>query len=523
MAIAAPQLVAWILAGGVGAAGVGVAAGVINVDRLIAAISPSAEVVVEKKTEIAALPKNKTTEEQPATKSNPVKPSFDIVRVEKDGSLLIAGNAEPQSIVEVLIAGKVAATAKAGANGDFVIIFDEPLQAGDHELLLRSNSALSGVIEAIEAGLISIPKDKSGELLAMVTKPGAASRVMQAPATVKPDEAVKVEPVETMPNKVVEVPVMKKKAPAVAAQPEESIKSAETEVAVVEPPKIPVVEAMVEPEAEEKAAAIAEPKAEPKKPVEAISINVAVEAVEVEGNRVYIAGSVNPGTRVAIYIDGKYVGSDTGTPNGRFVVEAEKPITPGNHSVRADVLLGDSVTVAARAEVPFIHEPEPEIKIAVVPESPKIEPKPEPAPEAKVEAAAEPVTPEPKSAAPAEKIVEVAKVEVPAEPKPVAVEPEKPKPAAIVEKPSAEPEVKIAATEITPAIVPTKEQAPAVVPLRTGSSVIIRRGDSLWRISRRTYGRGIRYSTIYLANIDQVRNPHRIWPGQILKIPKNSQ
>ena len=62
--------------------------------------------------------------------------------------------------------------------------------------------------------------------------------------------------------------------------------------------------------------------------------------------------------------------------------------------------------------------------------------------------------------------------------------------------------------------------APALT--KVDASVIIRRGDSLWRISRRVYGRGVRYSTIYLANKDKVRNPNRIWPGQVMMIPEKT-
>lgn len=59
--------------------------------------------------------------------------------------------------------------------------------------------------------------------------------------------------------------------------------------------------------------------------------------------------------------------------------------------------------------------------------------------------------------------------------------------------------------------------APKLQPSATG--VIIRRGDTLWRISRRVYGKGIRYSTIYLANQTQIEDPDRIWPGQVFKMP----
>lgn len=49
----------------------------------------------------------------------------------------------------------------------------------------------------------------------------------------------------------------------------------------------------------------------------------------------------------------------------------------------------------------------------------------------------------------------------------------------------------------------------------------ITRGDSLWQISRRTYGKGNRYTVIYDANQDQIRNPDRIYPGQIFVLPKD--
>jgi nucleoid-associated protein YgaU len=51
-------------------------------------------------------------------------------------------------------------------------------------------------------------------------------------------------------------------------------------------------------------------------------------------------------------------------------------------------------------------------------------------------------------------------------------------------------------------------------------AVIIRRGDTLWQISRRTYGQGVRYTTIYLANRSQIENPDRIQPGQVFSVPE---
>jgi nucleoid-associated protein YgaU len=64
----------------------------------------------------------------------------------------------------------------------------------------------------------------------------------------------------------------------------------------------------------------------------------------------------------------------------------------------------------------------------------------------------------------------------------------------------------------------TIEQAPLTA---NNAAVIIRRGDTLWQISRRTYGLGVRYTTIYIANEDKIINPDRIRPGQIFGLPKD--
>ena len=54
-------------------------------------------------------------------------------------------------------------------------------------------------------------------------------------------------------------------------------------------------------------------------------------------------------------------------------------------------------------------------------------------------------------------------------------------------------------------------------------TTVVSRGDSLWRISRVTYGAGMRYAVVYKANRDQIRNPNRIYPGQIFVLPMKAR
>ena len=54
-------------------------------------------------------------------------------------------------------------------------------------------------------------------------------------------------------------------------------------------------------------------------------------------------------------------------------------------------------------------------------------------------------------------------------------------------------------------------------------STLVTRGDSLWRISKRVYGKGLRFTVIYEANQQQIRDPRRIYPGQVFVLPTEKQ
>ncbi|MFC0384831.1 LysM peptidoglycan-binding domain-containing protein [Muricoccus vinaceus] len=49
--------------------------------------------------------------------------------------------------------------------------------------------------------------------------------------------------------------------------------------------------------------------------------------------------------------------------------------------------------------------------------------------------------------------------------------------------------------------------------------VVVQPGHNLWRIARDTYGQGTRYTVIFRANQEQIRNPARIYPGQVFSVP----
>jgi len=59
--------------------------------------------------------------------------------------------------------------------------------------------------------------------------------------------------------------------------------------------------------------------------------------------------------------------------------------------------------------------------------------------------------------------------------------------------------------------------------LPADQAFIVQPGNSLWRIARRSYGAGLRYTVIYQANRTQIRDPDLIYPGQVFAIPPQTQ
>ena len=72
---------------------------------------------------------------------------------------------------------------------------------------------------------------------------------------------------------------------------------------------------------------------------------------------------------------------------------------------------------------------------------------------------------------------------------------------------SVEPKTIVAAASPSNVVVPAVQTA------------TVARGDSLWRISQKIYGQGLRYTVIHGANSAQIRDPNLIYPGQVFVVP----
>ncbi|MCV3738482.1 LysM peptidoglycan-binding domain-containing protein [Rhizobium sp. TRM96647] len=276
-------------------------------------------------------------------------PSFDVLRVEPDGSTVVAGRAEPNKTVQILNGETVVATTGVNPSGEFAAVFDKPLAAGDHELTLRVLGEGGSARTSEEVATVSIPKDKGGELLAMVSKPGAASRMITVPEAGSGAAA----PAGSATGQ---------DAPSSAAQP--SATGAAETAAVA-----PQTDAQAQAGEAASAGTDATPAPAGDLPAaEGAAPNVRISAVELEGDHMFVAGSTRPGALVRIYANDKLLGEMKADPDGRYVVDGVMPLAVGRHVIRADVMSADAATVELRASVPF-DRPEGE-QVAVVAQEP---------------------------------------------------------------------------------------------------------------------------------------------------------
>lgn len=253
--------------------------------------------------------------EAPAKASDSDVPAFDVLRVEPDGSTVIAGHAAPHARIDIMSDGKAIASTEAGQIGDFVAVLDKPLAPGNYQLTLKATGK-GGVKISAEVATVSVPKDKGGDLLAMVSKPGAASRIIVAPKPAAEKVGVPAEPANVPETKVASLP---------AESPMEGTTAAGQGGSSPRPAS---------------AAAVENP-------------GVRVDAVEVEGDKLYVAGAAKPGSTIRVYADDGLIGQATASKEGRFVVNGDRKLAVGNHIVRADLVNPATGKVTLRATVPF--------------------------------------------------------------------------------------------------------------------------------------------------------------------------
>lgn len=118
-----------------------------------------------------------------------VRPQFDVVRVERDGSAIVAGRAQPDAMVRVVIDGETAAEIQADDRGEFVALLPAPtgpvseprsfaLHARNRdgvEFASESPVIVTAAVSVTEAPLVVRPTPDGPELMQPPPAPAAGA------------------------------------------------------------------------------------------------------------------------------------------------------------------------------------------------------------------------------------------------------------------------------------------------------------------------------------------------------------
>ena len=104
-------------------------------------------------------------------------PSFDVVRVEPNGDLVVGGRGQPSSQVALLADGKPIETTKVGENGQFAMV-PPSLSSGPHSLTLMMTLPDGKTVPSAQSVAVDVPQAKKGAVLVAKTEPGKATELL---------------------------------------------------------------------------------------------------------------------------------------------------------------------------------------------------------------------------------------------------------------------------------------------------------------------------------------------------------
>ncbi len=503
-------------------------------------------------------------------------PSFDIVRIEKTGDGVIAGRAEPGWKVSIETGGSTIASVTADRDGEWATVLRSPLPPGDHPLVLRAHApdGTRGLVSD-QTVMVSVAKQRREEAVVALSTPGRPTEILQAPkppdgrqvsadttgslqlsapsgrsADPRPGDASardrpKLQPSEPARRAASPRP----SAPTDVHQDEESVQARRSPggraassgarprgkdatratTALVPaggsdagrsrtpPARIaaapaspsgsgiktrvfraaPANRAAAAPKTEERSASLsgtATPPASPAEPPVGFD-TVDYEQADAGAGRLFMAGFASPGARLLIYVDNEPVGQVVAEDDGRWVFSVPTTLPSGAHKMRADQVV-TSGRVVSRAEVTFERTSPEALAVAAAETRAAVRP---PAARSVESAAGKP------KAAPAEPETRVA-----------VAKPNRRRAAAAVRR---GPATRKARKKVRKRRAKRRARRRGKPRKRRGRRVVVvESGDSLWQISRRIFGQGNRYTTIYRRNKRQIRDPNLIFPRQRLRV-----
>jgi LysM repeat protein len=417
-------------------------------------------------------------------------PKFDVVRIEDDGSALIAGQADGRGHVILSVDGVEQAEARAdlSGTGQFVIFAFIP-STGDQQSLKLHLYAEDGSGPVVSAQTV------------FVAPATAAATATDSTATPVQEEVTVSESPETVAETDTETEADTEAETETDTEIETGTETASTDVASPEAKadKAPATVILADEDGVRVLQDGAPSAAKPAVTIDTISYS--------SNGDVILGGRGQAGNFVRIYLDNQFLATSKIAADGYWALELSD-IEPGIYTLRVDELnaAGD---VVSRAETPFKREAAEELAELM---------------------AAGTETEEPSAEGPSESAAEAEVVDAEALP---SVEPEAaddPQPEQVVTQEEVNVQAEVA--ELNPqgeqssdggSLAVEGQPADTASVLRTPSKKFrvrtVQPGSTLWAIAKESYGAGIEYFKVFEANKERIRDPDLIYPGQVFEIP----
>ena len=417
-------------------------------------------------------------------------PKFDVVRIEDDGSALIAGQADGRGHVILSVDGVEQAEARAdlSGTGQFVIFAFIP-STGDQQSLKLHLYAEDGSGPVVSAQTVFVAPATAA---ATATDSTAAPVQEEVTVSESPDTAAETDTeteadTETETDTEIETGTGTETASTDVASPEAKADKAPATVILADEDGVRVLQ--------DGAPSAAKPA-------------VTIDTISYSSNGdVRLGGRGQAGNFVRIYLDNQFLATSKIAADGYWALELSD-IEPGIYTLRVDELnaAGD---VVSRAETPFKREAAEELAELM---------------------AAGTETEEPSAEGPSESAAETQVVDAEAL---ASVEPEAaddPQTEEVVTQEEVNVQAEVA--ELNPqgeqssdggSLAVEGQPADTASVLRTPSKKFrvrtVQPGSTLWAIAKESYGAGIEYFKVFEANKERIRDPDLIYPGQVFEIP----
>lgn len=441
-------------------------------------------------------------------------PAFDTVRVEPNGEFVVAGRATPGGTLELLVDGKPVATTVADANGQFAVV-PPALPTGNSEIALRVTDGQGHTQPSRESVAVVIAPSRETKPLVALTSPDRPTRVLSQPGPPRfsdrpqPDAASGAQATAAL--RAPDLP--RSGLPGTGDARSGANASADRTVdrgtfspgasrgSSLDAPPGPVALGSAEGHAAAPPVVSTGAGSTGAGSAGADAAETPTKIVSIDaqsGGRLFVTGRSTAGSTVRLYLNDTLIAPANVGRDGTVTFGIGRGVKPGDYKVRLDQVEAGSGKVRSRVEVPFsVPDVATTQEIRSVPE------------EARRTAGIAPMATESARGS--------GRREGGESPEAGAVRPMAATPAAPAQS-GRTPDL-ARGPQASGDVLREPGAGPAIVFVPEVKTAQIERGDSLWAISRRTYGEGDRYTAIYDANQDQIQNPDLIYPGQVFVLP----